>query len=59
MYRTASNHAAVFLGALMVLAAPRAPLFAQAPARIVSSEIGISRDRAEIKVEFEDGRQAT
>lgn len=53
MFRTASKIAFI---ALLVIA-PRT--FAQNAAKILSSEIGISRERAEIKLELEDGRHIT
>lgn len=56
MYRTASK---LVLGLIL---APFASAFAQTPAAvgtITSSEIAISRDRAEIKLEMDDGRKLT
>jgi hypothetical protein len=55
MYRTASN--IVILALALV---PRGAVIAQqASSNILSSEIAVSRERAEIKLEFDDGRKAT
>jgi len=44
---------------LALVAAPRTAVFAQSAAKIISSEISISRERAEIKLELDDGRKVT
>lgn len=58
MYRTAFNRAALALAVILAAPAARATLLAQS-AKIVSSEIAISRERAEIKLELENGNKVT
>ena len=62
MYRTASNRVRAGLATLVLALAPYAasPAVAQqTTGKILSSEISISRERAEIKLEMDDGRKAT
>ena len=47
------------LGALMLMSALPQVAVAQTPVQALTSEIAISRDRAEIKLELEDGRTVT
>jgi hypothetical protein len=57
MYRTVSKRAAFAL-TILLAATPRAVLHAQ-QAGVVSSEISMSRERAEIKLELDNGRKLT
>jgi hypothetical protein len=62
MYRTAFNRVRAGLAILVLALAPRAAMSAvaqQDAGKILSSEIAISRERAEIKLEMDDGRKVT
>jgi hypothetical protein len=62
MYRSVSNRVRAGLAFFVLALAPRAALLAapqQDASNVVSSEIAISRERAEIKLELDDGRKVT